>query len=137
MKNIETEIQKIMDDLEDYDSLYQRQILLETGKAMIARAHEVQELADSCNDTDNITIIATRIGVSSYYVNEVIDNVQKLIDNGMWFSDACEVVAILTDFKQKAKNFNDIEAVNEFWDVISDSCIVQTGVKPVIDMPMW
>ena len=88
-------------------------------------------------NTDSLTTIATRIGVSSYYVNQVIDNVQKLIDNGMWFSDACEVVSILTDFKQKAKNSDDIEACLEFWDFISDNCIAKTGVKPIIDMPMW
>ena len=137
MDTFKLSLQKMMDDLEDCgDSIYQRQLLFEMGDEMINRANEIQELADSCS-SDSTAIAAMQAGVSSTYVDQIVDQVQKLLDIGMWFSDACEVVAVLTNFSQKAKNFEDTEAINEFWDYISRCCVAPKDVKPVIDMPMW
>ncbi len=80
---------------------------------------------------------AALAGVTPEYVDQIIDQVQKLIDNGMWFSDACEVVSILTNFKEKAENFGKEPYMAEFWDFISDNCWAKHGVEPIIDTPMW
>ena len=75
--------------------------------------------------------------VTPEYTVQVIDQVQKLIDNGMWFSDACEVVAILTNFKKQAAGANDKRKISEFWDFISDNCWSQNGSKPLTPNPIW
>ena len=75
--------------------------------------------------------------ITPEYTVQVIEQVQKLIDNGMWFSDACEVVSILTDFNEKASGFDDVKQVSRFWDFISDNCCSKPGIEPLIDIPMW
>ena len=89
------------------------------------------------SQSNPITKAAQLAGVTPEYVDQIIDQVQKLIDNGMWFSDACEVVAIVTDFKKKAENFGNERQIAKFWDFVSDNCCAKPGVEPLIDTPMW
>ena len=86
---------------------------------------------------DPISQTAKLVGTSPSFVNQVINQVQKLLDNGMWFSDACEVVSILTPVNDHIINFNDSEKMAEFWDSVSDNCVSPRGVKPLIATPMF
>jgi len=86
---------------------------------------------------DTLNQTAELVGTSSHVVDQVITQVQKLLDNGMWFSDACEVVAILTPLEVLFNNFDDSEKMGEFWDFISDNCVSPRGVAPRIDSPMF
>jgi len=86
------------------------------------------------NPTNQIAVL---VGTSSHVVDQVITQVQKLLDNGMWFSDACEVVSILTPLEDLFNNFDDSEKMGEFWDFISDCCTAPRGVTPRIASPMF
>jgi len=86
---------------------------------------------------DTVNQTAELVGTSSHVVEQVIIQVQKLLDNGMWFSDACEVVAILAPLNTLLRNFDDSEKMGEFWDFISDNCIAPRGVTPIIPSPMF
>ena len=81
--------------------------------------------------------IAELVGTSSDVVDKIINQVQKLLDNGLWFSDACEVVSILTPLDELLGNFDDNEKMGEFWDFISANCVAPRGVEPLIAMPMF
>ena len=131
-------INAIIDEIERYDTPTQIDYFTDVGNVALKRADEAQEIADATHlKNDPVSKAALLAGISSTYVNQIIDQVPKLIDNGMWFSDACEVVAVLTNFSQKAKNFEDVEAIGDFWDYISACCGAPKDVKPVIDKPMW
>ena len=80
---------------------------------------------------------AELVGTSPRLVNQVIDQVQKLLDRGMWFSDACEVISILTPLNDHLDNFNDTTIMAQFWDFVSDHCSSPRGVKPLIASPMF
>lgn len=133
---IKTSFQKIMDDLEKIDSESQRELLIEIGNQMITRADEVQKMADEC-DVDNTSRMACKIGASSNFVNQLIDQINLLLTNGMWFSDACEIVGILNPLKENIENFDNYETMSEFWDFISDCCYSPKGVEPKTKYPIF
>jgi len=136
MSNIETAFQNIMNNLEQIDSESQRDLLISMGNQMITRAEQVQKMADECDD-DRISQMACKIGASSSFVNRLIDQVNLLIENGMWFSDACEVVCILNPLKENVENFNDYKTMSEFWDFMSDCCYSPAGVEPKTKYPIF
>ena len=86
---------------------------------------------------DSIIQTAKLVGTEPSFVNQVISQVQKLLDKGMWFSDACEVVSILTPLNDRLDSFNDSEKMAEFWDFVSDNCVAPRGVTPLIATPMF
>lgn len=86
---------------------------------------------------DPINQTAELVDTSIDVVEQVTVQVQKLLDNGMWFSDACEVVSILTPLEVLLDNFNDSEKMGEFWDFVSDNCVAPRGVTPLIATPMF
>ena len=86
---------------------------------------------------DPIKQIANLVDTPRHVVDQVINQVQKLLDKGMWFSDACEIVALLTPLNTLLRNFNDNIAMSAFWDFISDNCISPRGVTPIIPSPMF
>ena len=131
-------INAIIDEIERYDTPTQIDYFTDIGNVALKRADEAQEVADATHLKDDpVSKAALLAGVSSTYVNQIIDQVQKLIDNGMWFSDACEVVAILTNFKERAGNFDNDKYMSAFWDFISNNCCAKHDVAPLIDTPMW
>lgn len=134
--NIKTSFQKIMDDLEQIDSSSQRELLIDMGNQMITRANEVQKMADECDD-DNVSRMACKIGASSTFVNRLIDQINLLLENGMWFSDACEIVCILNPLKDNIKNFDNYEIMSHFWDFMSDCCYSPKGVEPKTEYPIF
>ena len=136
INNIKTSFQKIMDNLEQIDSASQRELLIDMGNQMITRADEIQKMADECDD-DNVSRMACKIGASSTFVNRLIDQINLLLENGMWFSDACEIVCILNPLKGNIKNSEDYEIMSEFWDFISDCCYSPKGVTPKTTQPVF
>lgn len=71
---------------------------------------------------DSASKTAELVGGSSDDVNQVVEQVQLLLDNGYGFSDACDIVSILTPLKTRFKNFEDSKAMAEFWDYVSLQC---------------
>jgi hypothetical protein len=134
--DIKTSFIKIMDDLEQIDSESQRELLISMGNQMITRADQVQKMADECDD-DRVSQMACKIGASSNFVNRLIDQVNLLLANGMWFSDACEIVCILNPLKENVENFDNHEIMSEFWDFMCDCCFSPKGVEPKTKYPIF
>ena len=136
INNIKTSFIKIMDDLEQIDSASQRELLIDMGNQMITRANEIQKMADECDD-DYVSQMACKIGASSTFVNRLINQINLLLANGMWFSDACEIVCILNPLKGNVENFDNYEIMSEFWDFMSDCCFSPKGVTPKTEQPLF
>ena len=134
--DIKTSFIKIMDDLEQIDSASQRELLIDMGNQMITRANEIQKMADECDD-DYVSQMACKIGASSTFVNRLINQINLLLANGMWFSDACEIVCILNPLKGNVENFDNYEIMSEFWDFMSDCCFSPKGVTPKTEQPLF
>ena len=136
INSIKTQFQNVMDDLEKIDSDSQRELLIEMGNQMIDRADSVQRMADECDD-DYISQMAYKIGTTSSLINQLIDQVNLLLEKGMWFSDACEIVCILNPLKDRIENFDNYEIMSHFWDFMSDCCYSPKGVEPKTKYPIF
>ena len=78
---------------------------------------------------------ANLMSLDTDYVIHIIESVQELIDMGMWFSDACEVVCIVTKFSDKLNNQIPVETSAQFWDFISECCWTKTA--PLTQTTLW
>lgn len=60
--------------------------------------------------------------------------IQQMLDNGMWFSDACHILGILDDTYHLQ---GDAEQIDKFWDQLANDCVSPKGVEPKIEHPMF
>ena len=95
------------------------------------------KLLETKKYNDSVSNIAKLVGTAAKDVHQIIDYVQLLLNQGLWFTDACEIVAILTPLKSRFANFEDPEKMGEFWDFVSDNCVVPDGVELRTDLPVF
>ena len=81
--------------------------------------------------------VANIAGISVDYLNQLIFQIQTLLNRGFWFSDACEIISILTNFKQRASNYEDTESMIDFWNEMSDICYAPEGTELITPTPIF
>jgi hypothetical protein len=60
--------------------------------------------------------------------------IQGLLDEGMWFSDACHILQFSDPDYNLTGNH---ENINKFWDLLADTCVAPEGVEPKTEQPLF
>lgn len=60
--------------------------------------------------------------------------IQGLLDDGMWFSDACYLLQFSDKAYQLTGNQDNIQ---KFWDYLADRCVAPEGVTPKTESPLF
>lgn len=70
----------------------------------------------SCKRTEEMKKL---VGATDEQLDLLIGRVQMIMNNGFWFSDACQIEYYLYNTTGKMKNFNK-DTANELFDFVAD-----------------
>ena len=80
--------------------------------------------------------LAEKLDTQEWVIEEMANEIQKLLNTGWWFSDACDVVHFMFDHQSQFKNPKH-EYILELYDQLANDCYAPKDVKPFLSQPLW